>query len=432
MRVAGWIVAGMIASVLGAPGGAPPDSTWVDHYRAAMAARQSGDLTGARGQLLRTRDLLGETPGLSFQLARIAARLGDREGALTGLGRYAASGLTRDVAGDSDFVALRGDTAFEARAARIRDNARPLGRASVTHTFTDAALLTEDVAWDARARRYLVTSIVRGEVLEVRADGTERTFAVSPHAARWGLMAAGIDARRRWLWVSEVASPTCTGWSPADSGRSGLLAFALGDGRLVRHLDTPRDGRGHVVGDLCVSPAGDVYATDGSTGAVYHVRPGRDSLETLAPVGTFQNPQTPALAPDGRTLLVADYGRGIARLDLASGEVRWLAFEPGIALQGIDGLYVLPGALIAVQNGVNPRRVMRFTLDPTGARVIRGEALASGSARLGEPTHGVRVGDAFVFLAGTGWDRVGADERMVSRPGDPAPMLMSVPLRAGR
>ena len=103
-----------------------------------------------------------------------------------------------------------------------------------------------------------------------------------------------------------------------------------------------------------------------------------------------------------------------------------------VATTRIDGLNAVPGALFAVQNGVRPQRVMRFTLDASGTRVTAGEPIESGTARLGEPTHGVVADGAYVFLAGTGWDRVGADQRLVSKPDAPRPALLSVPLGGGR
>lgn len=403
------------------------DSTWVDHFRASGAARDSGDFWRARDHLVRVRQLLGETPGVSYQMARLDARLGDVASALRGLSLYARSGLSRDAFGDADFASIANDSSFTAVAARIRANALPVQRAQVRHTLADAGLLAEDVAYDARAKRYFVTSIARGEVIEVNAAGRERRFAVSPHAARWGMFAAAVDARRGLLWVSEVATPTCEGHAIADSGRSALLAYSLATAKLVRRVEVARDGRAHALGDICVGADGTVYASD-VTGAVLRLKPGARAFDTLAPAGTFSSPQQPALSPDGRLLYVADYSRGIGILPVAGGRVEWMAFEPGIALQGIDGLVSVPGALLAVQNGVRPVRVMRFELDATQRRVVRSLPIESGTERLGEPTHGVIAGGAYVFLANSGWDRVGRDQKLVTGADATRPVLLSIPL----
>src|SRR5205085_2681676 len=94
-RVPSAVVALMLVVLAGA---ARADSTWVDHYRAARNAHAAGDLQGFRSHLLMVRDVLGDQPGVNYNLACAAARLGERDEALSRLRLYAASGLVRDVA----------------------------------------------------------------------------------------------------------------------------------------------------------------------------------------------------------------------------------------------------------------------------------------------------------------------------------------------
>ncbi|MBI5171170.1 MAG: hypothetical protein HZA61_16910 [Candidatus Eisenbacteria bacterium] len=407
-------------------------SSWQSEWRAATAARAAGDWSGARAHLLRVRDRIGEAPGVSYALARAAARLGERDEALARLADYAKSGLTRDAITDPDFAALLGDSAFVSLVTRILENSRPVGEGVVVHTFADTNALVEDVAHDARRGRFLATSIVRGVVYEVSGRGEERVFAKSPHGTGRGFYAAAVDARRDLLWVSEAATPACEGWAEADSHRTGLVAFALADGRVVRHVELAPDGGPHLLGDLCVGPDGTVYVSDALGSGLWRLRPGAAALEALVPPGVFGGPQAPALSPDGRRLYVSDYGRGIAIVDLKTRVVSWLAYPPGIGLQGTDGLTAIPGALVAVQNGVRPLRVMRFELDAAGTRVTAQRTIESGTERLGEPTHGVVVGNDYVFLANTGWDRVGADQKMTAKPDAKPALLVRVPLNGSR
>src|SRR5262249_24453786 len=108
-----------LAHILVAPASsAPSDSTWTDHWRAGLAAHARGDIAGFRAQVMKVRDILGETPGVTYQLARADARAGDPVRAIAKLHVYAAAGLVRDVAADSDFVALHGVPEFDSLAAR--------------------------------------------------------------------------------------------------------------------------------------------------------------------------------------------------------------------------------------------------------------------------------------------------------------------------
>jgi hypothetical protein len=123
-------------------------------------------------------------------------------------------------------------------------------------------------------------------------------------------------------------------------------------------------------------------------------------MERLDQAGEFPSPQTPALSADEKILYVPDYVRGIAAMHLDTRKVEWLQPAPGIALSGIDGLYVHGNSFIAVQNGTTPPRVIRFSLD-----LHSQELLEANTPGLGEPTHGTFVGDDFYFLANSGWSQ---------------------------
>jgi sugar lactone lactonase YvrE len=117
--------------------------------------------------------------------------------------------------------------------------------------------------------------------------------------------------------------------------------YDLQTGKVLKRYDLQRvDGQQHVLGDMTLSPAGDVYIGDAS-GAVYMISHSKDELEILVPPGEMVGPQTPALTPDGKRLFVADYGRGIAIVDLASRAVSWLATPKNLGAAGIDG-FILP------------------------------------------------------------------------------------------
>ncbi len=412
-----------------APAPARADSTWTDHYRAARAAYESGDFVRSRDGMVRVRGLIGEQPGVAYHLARAEARLGRAEEALTLLTRFAASGMARDVAADSAFVTLFSDTTFQRLAAAAKGNRRAVGTSTLLHRFAANDLLIEDVAYDPKTGDYYVTSVTTGAVLRLTPGRSEqRVEALSPGNA--AAFAIGFDSNRRWLWVSYTATPTCRGYALADSGRSWLQAFDLRSGKVVRTLEVPRDGRPHVLGDLAVTAHGELFVTDSRQGGLYRVAPGGLALEPWFTADELRGAQSPAVSADGQRVYVAQYGLGLAAVDLGTRAIHRVTFAPGIAVQGIDGLYVLDArTLLAVQNGTDPQRLVRLTLDASGTHVEGWQPIEQGTKGFAEPNHGVRVGNDFVFINASGWDRVGADEQLAKDPKAPAPELRRVSLR---
>jgi hypothetical protein len=114
---------------------------------------------------------------------------------------------------------------------------------------------------------------------------------------------------------------------------------------------------------MAIAPNGDVFASDGDTGELFVLPHDAAALQTLVPPGELVSPQQPAVAPDGRTVLVAGYVRGIAAVDPATGWVTWLPHARVVALNGIDGLVFHGPDLIAMQNGTEPNRILRLTVD---------------------------------------------------------------------
>jgi hypothetical protein len=102
--------------------------------------------------------------------------------------------------------------------------------------------------------------------------------------------------------------------------------------------------------------------------------------------------------------MVPDYLRGIGILDLETKRIAWLAMEGRHALSGIDGLYLFGKALLATQNGTSPERVVRFELNASLAHVARESIIERATPTLGDPTHGVVIGNRFCYIANSGWD----------------------------
>jgi SMP-30/Gluconolactonase/LRE-like region len=384
------------------------DSSWREHAQAGEAARNAGDWGAWRYHLVRMREEVGYHPNIVYSLARADARLGRSEDALAWLQTFAATGLTRDVAADSAFFAMHGSPAWTALVERIAGNARPVSSAQPAFALTDSAFLPESITFDPQSQRFFLSSIRDGRIIACTpADGAFRELVPAGRDGQWAMLALVADSATRTLWATTAAIPFYGAYQAADSGRSAVLAYDLDTGALRRRWDAPAGGR-HQLGDLTLAPDGDVYVSDADEGAVYRIARGGTELERFAADGLV-SPQGLALASDGRRVFVADYVRGIASLDRESGEVTWMEVADSMAVSGIDGLVRVGHSLVAVQNGVTPKRVIELRMDDGETRITGWRAIESGTPVLTEPTHAVVVGGEVFFIADSGWDRLNAD-----------------------
>lgn len=393
-------------------------------YRQHLAAARASDPATAQAHLLRALELIHGHPDVVYFLARNAVQRGEPGTAIAYLRTIAAMGLAYPIDRDTTFASLGGREDFRAVRAAMMANHTPIGHSTTVATASDPDLLVEDVAYDPSTRTFYATSVHTQRIVAFSSSGATATFAASDDDTLLTPVAIVVDRRRRTLWATTASMRQAEHWSAADSGRSGVLRYDLGTHRLIGRSMLPSDGAAHELGDMTLDASGNPIVSDGTGGGVYILDRRSGALTVLVPPGTFRSPQTPAVAPDGR-ILVADYAMGLASVDPTTHAVSWIAHADTVAMNGIDGMYLVGDTLYAIQNGTTPERVTRFVLDAGLRRVIDWSVVERATPGLGEPTHGVVVGNDFYFIANSGWDRFG-DDGHVTRPGGTPARLVRV------
>ena len=377
----------LIACTLLSATAAAAEPRWAELNRGAREAISAGDYPKLRTTLAELAPLMPGNVRVAYNTAAAAAHLGDIPAAFAGLNALCDMGVVFDLASDADFDSLHGTPRYEAALACMKSNAQPVSRAHLLRTLDEVDLLPEDITYDPTSKLTFVSSIRKAKII----DTNGALFA----ATELPVLALAVDDARRTLWASIGWLPQCEHCSPNDKGKTALVAFDIDSRRMTRRVDSPVEG---VLGDMTIGNTGDVYVSDGESGAVFHLAPDATQLERIDPPGEFASPQQPVLSADQTTLYVADYVRGIAAITLATRALTWLQPGADIALSGIDGLKIHGQSLIAVQNGTRPARIVRISLDLKSFEVL--EANWPG---LGEPTHGTLIGDRYLFIANTGW-----------------------------
>jgi SMP-30/Gluconolactonase/LRE-like region len=375
------------------------------HAQRAEQAYKEKDFAAYLEHMKRAAALRPDHPTMLYNLASAQALAGDRAEAARLLARLAAMGLFYPADEDEDFVSLKETAEFRAALRKFAANREPAGEGATAFTLAEKGLVTEGVAYDPTDGTFYVSSVYRRKILRVGRDGAARDFATAGDGL-WSVLGLKVDARRRHLWATTAAHRQMSGFREEEDGLSAVLKFDLRTGKLVKKYALPNQPGRHLLGDLVVTKEGDVFATDSLSPAVYRIARGRDELELFAGGAPFVSPQGLDLSPDGRTLFVADYSKGVFALDLRTRAARPLPHPAEAMLLGIDGLYFHRGALVAVQNGANPQRVVRLRLARTLDRVERLEVLASALPAFDEPTLGVVAGDLFYFVANSQWAAV--------------------------
>lgn len=393
--------------------------------------RKQKDWKGLRETLIEIgREMPAPTPIYLLRMASVETHLGHNAEALRWLEKYAAMGLKYDVAADDDLKPLTTDPGPTAPAVvlikqEMKDRTRPIQRAEAVCTLPLPDLMPEDLTFDHAAGTFVVSSIQHHTLYRARlpksgeAECGLQEIPLDDQAKRWPILAVSADATHNLLWMTANAMPDFTGFPKEDEGKAALFAIDSATGKTVRRFDLVAEGPA-VLGDMSVAADGTVYVSDSLGGGVYRVRGDVATAKLEKVAGDFFSPQTPALAADGKRLFVADYAMGIGVVDLTQenppGQLNYLPHPESVAVTGLDGLYLSGDALVGIQNGTEPERIMLFHLNPAQTAITSAEVIEQSTDRLGDPTHVTMLNGWFYVTANVGWNKV--DDHGQLKPGE--------------
>jgi sugar lactone lactonase YvrE len=366
------------------------------------------------------------TPTYALRMASVETHLGNKAAALQWMERYAAMGLTYDLAGDDDLKPLLSEAGWKKIAAQMEQHAAQVMHADEVCTLPIVDLMPEDITFDKTSGTFIVSSIQHHSLYRVslpkgsdspkgskvsensKSDCEAKELPLEAQAKHWPVMAVSFDPARKLVWMTLSAMPGFSGFPKEDDGKTALLAVDPRDGKVVRRFDLEAGGPA-VLGDMSVTADGTVYVSDSLGGGVYRVAGNANlekaKLEKIAD-GLF-SPQTPVLAADGKRLLVPEYPLGIAVIDLTgTGNVTELRHPDNVAVTALDGMHLVGDSLIGVQNGTEPEHIVRFRLNHAQTEIESAEVIEQSTPRLGEPTHAIAVDGWVYVLANVGWDKI--------------------------
>jgi sugar lactone lactonase YvrE len=396
-------------------------------YGRAAKAMTAHDVTTARREVAHAAESWPVQPSYVWAQAVLAAQAGDTAATLHALQAYAGLGLGRDLRAEaalSPFITL---PAFAGVVAAHAARFAPIANSREAARIADSTYWPEGVDYDPRTRRYYVASIRHRTIAEISPDGSTRELWPRDGAVVGAMFGVRFDAARGALWATTSAVPQMANYGPADSSIAALLRIRISDGAIERRWNIPRAPEGHTLGDLAIGPHGDVFVTDSNEPVLYWLRAGADTLEAIrSPL--FRSLQGIAPSPDGRLLYVADYSHGIMRVTLATKSVVRVADAAGSTSLGCDGLAWDRGAIVAVQNGIAPARIVRFALNSSGDRFTEAKVLDQNWEIADEPTIGTIVDKSFVYVANSQWEKYDSAVRRVSAKPLTRPRLLAVPL----
>lgn len=346
-------------------------------------------------------------PGAMFNLAYAKTLNGDHEDALDILQYLVAQGVDYSIADIDELAQLQELPEWQDYAAAVAELNKPVGEASVAFQFGAGDFVPEGIVVDGDS--VIISSIRHGYIERLGAKA--ETLSEPATAGHWSVfgMRLGPDGG---LWYTSAAVPQFANVNEVSLGLTGLFRLDLKSGETTVQAVLPKQAAELVLGDLIFADEDTIYATESLTGALYRYSISDNEIAQVVAPGQLRSMQGLVLDASGDYLYISDYVGGLFRIRLDDYAVERVTAAENINLFGIDGLYRHGNTLIATQNGIQPARVVAFELGDDGVSVATAEVLASNLPEFDEPTLGEIVGDEFLFIANSHWNRFDANNEL--------------------
>ncbi len=373
--------------------------SWLNYWQQAANAHKKQDYSA----FLTNAEMVSKTgpkshPTLLFLLARAYSLAGKKTEAVATLERIAGLGLTVDARASADFKSLSESAEFERAVVKLNANRAPVIGGTTAFTLSEKDLTPEGIAYDPEGKKFYVGSMYKAKIVSIDAKGNVRDFTTEGQDGLTGVLGMRVDARRRILWVNTVVLPQMRGFKKENDGISAVHKYDLNTGKFIKRYVLDNKPAPHLLNDIAVRSNGDLFITDSAAAEIYTIRASEDTLEPFLKLDQYLYPNGITLSDDEKHLFVADFA-GINIVDIEKRTRTRLGYPETTTVSGIDGLYFYRDSLVAVQNGHEPARVIRFHLSPSRDSVTRAEVIESSHPAYSIPTTGAIAEGSFYYIA---------------------------------
>lgn len=366
----------------------------------AVVSFRAGDLTAALDGMKRALVDRPTNPALLSNALFLAAETGKTEGAVGFANQFVALGLVPGAGIQAKMQEKLPAGVWQRFSKKFGEITQPTGTAESLISVATEHKLVEGIATDGNGT-YFLSTVISGTILSVKPNGEISILVDRKDHAIGSFFGIAYNEHQQALYATHGRVDQTPNMAKGE-GQTGVLRINSATGDVTGDWALPGGTDGQQIADIAISPTGSVYVTQAQGGGIYKISD--DSLEKLDTKKQFRSPQGLAFLGAGNVFM-ADYGRGLWRIDTVTAEAKLLALPPTVSLIGIDGLFAHKGRLIAIQNGVGPQRVIEIKLDSAGEAVTGIEVLAKSLAGFDEPTLGASTPSGLVFVASSQWPK---------------------------
>lgn len=255
-----------------------------------------------------------------------------------------------------------------------------------------------------------ISSIAQHKIIQIMPDGKSSNFITEGQDNFLEGLGMKVDIKRGFLWaLSNIRK--------GSEFTSQIHAFDLASGKTM-HQFKISDTIPRLFNDLVIDKSGFLLITDSYHSSIYKYDPALKSLEVfIKDTSKFKWPNGIEFL-DENNLALANYGKGLLRVNIQSKEISRLSGYQDSALAfGLDGLVVAGNYLYGVYNsgkeGYSSNAIIRYTLNQKRQQIISEAIIDKGNPAFADPTTAAKFRNKVYVIANSHLSQFNANKETV-------------------
>ena len=227
-----------------------------------------------------------------------------------------------------------------------------------------------------------------------------------------GAALAVVEAKiQNCIWVSVSVLGNYNNYVKEQNNKTHIYKIDVKKKKITATIDIPLAA---VIGSMTLADNGKLYATSSGVPKIVVIDTNSGTIEDTIAIKDAFNLQGVTLDSSQRNLYVADYIKGILKIEIDDFSKRTWCTSDDYLLKGIDGLNCInDGTFVAIQNNSTPKKVIQLTLD--NDRVSQVELLENALLLGGEPTNGkFYPNKGYLYIANSQWPFYDKENKPIS------------------
>ena len=366
----------------------------------SIKAYKNKDFEAFKSLNLKALELHPSQPTILYNLAVAYNLVNDQEKSFKSLKKLLSWNTELPFSKDNDFKSLLANEIYMKKLMSLTRQFNNKKEGSSIKIKIPKNFHVEDI--ELINKSIYFTDVSSGKILKINTDNKVKEIARLKGSA----MAIIKDENKKYIWASSANLKNCFNCKKGEKTAT-ITKIDITNGKILKSIELPKTS---IIGSMVLHKK-KIYATNSSKPQLFIIDTSTNEIEKIIDINEGFNLQGVTLDKKRNTLYIADYIKGIVKIELSNTSNRTWLKQGNYLLKGIDGLtYINKNTLIAIQNNSKPKKVIKIKHNHNQVNDV--VLLDNSLPYLGEPTNGKyykKVG--FLYVSNSQWPFYSKDHK---------------------